>query len=152
MLIDANLEHPVLHTAFNILPTPGLRDVLANNTECFKGIHKSISMNVNVIPAGTPMMRNSGSIDQRKFSDLIASARTRYAYVLIDSSPLLKSSDSLSSAIAADTTFLVVQACKTQSEVAEEAKFFLQKHGCQIGGIILNRLPQVIPEWIYKRL
>ena len=152
LLIDANLQQPVLHTAFDIPSSPGLRDALMGKVAYSESIYKTYSDRINVMPCGTPLSDETGRIEQKKFADLISSITNKYDYIFIDSSPLLVSSDSLSLAIASDTTFLVIQANETQWEVAEKAKRYLQDSSCSIAGVILSRVLHYIPQWIYKRL
>jgi len=152
LLIDANLQQPVLHTAFDVPSSPGLSDALMGKVAYSESIYKAESGRINIMPCGTSLSNKTGRIEQKKFSDLISSIKNKYNYIFIDSSPLLASSDSLSLAIASDTTFLVVQANETKWEVAEKAKLYLQDSSCSIAGVILSRVLHYIPQWIYKRL
>jgi len=152
LLIDANLQQPVLHMAFDILPSPGLSDALMGKVAYSESIYKADADRINVMPCGTAFSNETGQIEQKKFADLVSSIKNKYDYIFIDSSPLLISSDSLSLAIASDTTFLVIQANETQWEVAEKAKLCLQDSACTIDGVILSRVLHYIPQWIYKRL
>ena len=128
LLIDANLQHPVLHLAFNVPPSPGLREVLTKEAEYSDVIHRVGASNLNVIPSGAPLSPDSSNIAQKDFSDLISAIHDQYQHILVDSPPLLASSDSLALAMSSDFTALVIQANTTQWEVAEEAKLFLQKN------------------------
>ena len=152
LLIDANLQQPVLHTAFDVPSSPGLSDALIGKVAYSRSIYKADSDRINVMPCGTPLSNETGRIEQKKFADLISSIKNKYDYIFIDSSPLLVSSDSLSLAIASDTTFLVIHANETQWEVAEKAKLYLQDSACSIDGVILSRVLHYIPQCIYKRL
>ncbi len=152
LLIDANLQNPVLHNMFNILSSPGLRDVLSGNGSFSDSIHQMPSSIVYVMPCGKGRIDLSGGIGHEKLSVLISKIKTQYDCIIIDSPPLLASSDALSLAIVSDITFLVIQANKTLWEVAKKSKLYLEKNGCHIGGVVLNRVTHAIPEWIYKRL
>ena len=152
LLIDANQMNPILHVAFNIPSNPGLSDVLNDNCEYNESIYKVNPIGINVMPFGTRLSSLSKGIEQTKFFDLILTLKPQYDYLLIDSSPILASSSSLSSAIASDITYIVIQANKIQWEVAEKAKLLLKQNDCYIGGVILNRVMHFIPQWIYDRL
>ena len=71
-------------------------------------------------------------------------------YVLIDCPPLLISSDAIAVAPAADVSFLVIKAVEVQRAVAQKAISYLHDNECKIGGVILNYVQQVIPNWVYK--
>jgi MinD-like ATPase involved in chromosome partitioning or flagellar assembly len=152
LLIDTNLKQPVLHTAFGITHAPGLIDVLKNNARKDEAVHRITDGKIDLMPCGTLPLSESTSLEQKGFSDLISALRNEHQFILIDSGPLLASVDSLSAAVAADTTFLVIQAHSTQWEVALKAKSHLLEHGCQIAGAVINRIRRPIPSWIYSRL
>lgn len=152
LLIDANLHHPVLHAELNVPANPGLRDALSGTIPYNECVHKFNYGSITLMPCGKKASDVSDSIHQDKMSELIAKLKPQYDCVIIDSSPLLESSDSLSLAFASDVTFLVVQANRTRWEVAEKSKLYLEKNSCRLGGVILNRVTHTIPEWIYKRL
>lgn len=151
LLIDGNFKRPALHMAFNVPSSPGMSDVLMGKASYSESIHKTESGRINVMPCGVAS-DVPGKTEKKTLSDLISAIKGEYDYILIDSSPLLTSSDSLSLALGSDTTFLVIQANRTQWEVAGKAKLELENSGCHVGGVILNRVVHVIPQWIYKRL
>ena len=150
LVIDANLQTPVQHIVFNKKKGPGLCNVLDGNTSVSDAVQNGQADNIHLLPSGTPRSDSSGDIEQERFHEMISELKKRYDYILIDSAPLLISEDSLSTALSADVTFLIIQSLKVQKEVAEKAKLLLQDNECPIGGVILNRIRQVIPGWMYK--
>jgi len=152
LLIDANLQHPVLHSAFNLNATPGLREVLTKEAVPSNAIIRLASSNISVMPSGAHLATDLLATTEDKFSEFISSARNGYQYIMIDSPPLLTSSESISVAANSDVSFLVLQAHMTQWEVAEKAKNYLKEFNCTIGGVILNRVQQPIPDVIYNLL
>lgn len=146
LLIDANSQHPLLPSV------PGLRDALSGDIPYYECILKVQSSGIHVMPCGRNGTGSSAGINQEKLSDLMMRIRTHFDCIIIDSAPVLVSSEALSLALVSDATFLVVQANKTLWEVVEQSKRSLEKNGCNIGGVILNRVQHVIPDWIYERL
>ena len=151
LLIDANLQHPTLHLEFNVPPTPGFNDVLWNKAKLSDAIFKIESSNIYLIPIGSLVSFDASNIESQRYSTIFSQLRN-FNYVFIDSPPLLDSSVALVLASIADTTFIVIQANRTQWEVADKAKNYLNHYKCDIGGVILNRVLQPIPEWLYRRL
>jgi len=151
LLIDANFSAPAQHIIFNIPPSPGLKDALLGKplTECVHGV---LPHTVRIMPCGSGEVDLTGAGGQEKLAGLISSLKSQYDCIIIDSSPLLTASDSLAMALVSDITFLVIQANRTLWEVAEKSKLHLEKNGCQIGGVVLNKVVHSIPEWLYKRL
>jgi len=82
----------------------------------------------------------------------MAEIKGMYDCILVDSPAILTSGDSLTLSVASDATFLVIQSLRTPKEVAERARSLLDDNECEIGGVLLNRVKQVIPGWMYKML
>ncbi len=152
LLVDANLQRPVLHLEFNVPFTPGLKDVLLHKAKLSDVTYKIDSSDIYLIPNGNSPNFEAANIEQKMYANTFSKLRKQYQYIFIDSPPLLESPASLSLATSADITFLVIRAHKTQWEVAQKAKNYLNQYDCPIGGVILNRVSQPIPDWIYKRL
>lgn len=151
LLIDANRYHPVLHLAFSTPSEPGLFDALLQKASYADSVHRAYEDNLSVIPCGTRVSPASARIGQESLINLISQIRDRYRHVLIDSPPLLSSSDALSLATSSDLTLLIIQANMTKWEVAEKCKRILQDNNCILGGVVLNRFRHVIPKWVYRK-
>ena len=106
--------------------------------------------NIFFLCCGNGNTKTNDSLDQENFLKLLNYCRQEFDYILVDCPPVLSSNDALSIAPAADLTFLIIRSGEVQRPVAEKAKTLLQNDECQIGGIILNRVQQVIPSWVYK--
>ena len=152
LLIDANLHHPVLHAGFNHTQKKGLAEVLCKICSCSEAIREIRPNNLYLMPSGGPRHNSLTGIEQTLFHEVISDIKSDYDLIFIDSPPLLTYADALSIAVSSDVTFLITDAHRTRAEVAKNAKQFLQENGCTIGGVILNRVQQPIPEWLYKRL
>jgi len=152
LFIDANMSHPVLHTAFDKEPSPGLYEAIHRKADLENTVYRLESSNFDLMPVGFFSKPNQPNLDQKFIGDLISELRNKYQYIIIDSSPLLASSDSLPFAVNADTSFLIVQANSTQWEVVEKAKDYLHEHKCHLSGVVLNRVLKPIPKWLYNRL
>ncbi len=151
LLIDANLKSPCLHSIFK-LKSDGLTDILTGTAELEDVVQELRATNLYAIAAGRQCSQMVGNIDQEKLDAVLAAAREVYDFILIDSSPVLTSSDAITTAIVADVTFIVLRAMKIQRDAALKAKSLLEENECAIGGVVLNRTQQVIPAWAYKIL
>jgi len=150
LVIDTNLQSPNLHKIFNIPQNSyGLIDIFNNRIGAREAI-TPISSNIFFLCCGKGNVRINDSIEQENFLKLLQYCRQEFDYILIDCPPVLSSPDALSIAPAADITFLIIRSAKVQRPVVEKAKILLQNDECQIGGVILNRVQQVIPGWVYK--
>lgn len=149
LVIDANLQWPGLNAVFNVPNnTPGLSDVF-NNQASLQSAIVQLSPSMAFLSAGSGR-KGGTSLEQDHFADLLKFCRKSYDFIFIDCPPVLSSTDALSIAPAADLSFLVLQSAGVQRPVIERAKILLQNDECEIGGVILNRVQQVIPYWLYR--
>lgn len=150
LVIDANIQSPSLDRIFNIPGnTYGLTDIFYNRIGAQQAVTQ-ISSNIFVLCCSGGNDRKSDNIEQDNFLTLINYYRQIFDFIIMDSPPVLSSSDALSISSSADFTFIIVQSAKIKKQVLEKTKTVLQNDECQIGGIILNRVNQVIPGWVYK--
>ena len=150
LLIDANIKHPVLHIPFNQPLEPGLNDVLTKKVTLSQAVCNTESDKISLLPAGASGPEVSKGFGQEQFLEIVSLLREQYDHILIDSPPVLESPDALTLSIGSDVTFLIIHARKTRKEVAERSKRLLQDNDCLIGGVILNAIQHVIPEWLYN--
>ena len=150
MIIDANFQSPSLHKMFNVSPGAySFMDVFSNKIGVRNAL-TPIGPNIFLLTSGKASSQKFGNLEPDNFVNLLSDCREIVDYVLIDCPPVLSSSDALAVAPAADVSFLVIQAVKVQRAVAQKAIALLQDNECQIGGVILNYVQQVIPNWVYK--
>lgn len=151
LLVDAHFASPVQHAVFDVPGSPGLQDALRGRplSEC---VHEDPSGNIRIMPAGTGEVDITTSTGHGRLASLFQSLKASYDCIVVDSPPILHCADSSSLATSSDITFLVVEANRTLSEVAQKSKLALENIGCRTGGIVLNRVVHVIPKWIYKRV
>lgn len=152
LLIDANFSNPVLHSMLGVDNAAGLSDCLTGGKNPMETIVEIPGSSTSLLSAGQRFIELNGTMDQEKLCGLVEKLKDRYDTILIDSPPLLTSSDSLPVATVSDMTFFTIQALKTTSAVAQRALSILAENECKVGGSILNRVQRVIPEWMYKLL
>jgi Mrp family chromosome partitioning ATPase len=150
LLVDANLESPGMDKIFGIpAHSPGLIEVLEQNIDLESAL-VPVADNISVLCGGHVRNFSRNNLDPEVFSKFIQECKTMADYLLVDCPPILVSSDAFSVAPASDITFLVVQAVKVRRQVAEKGISELRNYECEIGGIIMNRVQQVIPSWVYR--
>jgi capsular exopolysaccharide synthesis family protein len=152
LLLDCNLQNPVQHAVFDIPESPGLCDILVRNSTHSECVHKVSPNGLHIMPYGRAGLNMVFLLENGQLSALIDEAKKSYDLIFIDCPAVLESAYSLMIANVSDIVFFIVQANRTQWEVARRAKTSLQEHGCNIGGVVLNRVLKVIPSWIYNSL
>lgn len=152
LFIDGNIEKPKFHLAFHLPQSPGVSEALLQRANLSEAIHKIDTSAVSVMPSGNSAIYDQIGLEPQKVIKLVKTLHQKFQVIIIDAPPLLSSPNSLLWANAADVSFMVIQANQTQWEVAQKAQILLEKTGCKIGGVVLNRVKHSIPAWLYRRL
>jgi Mrp family chromosome partitioning ATPase len=152
LLIDGNLERPMLHRLFNTAQSPGLTDFFfnANTNSIFP---RSVTVNhLYLITAGSGNGNRYDIWALERMKKLFVKLKKNFEYILIDAPPVLEHPETLSLCKLADGVLLVVKANLTRLEVINEAKQQLQEAGAKVLGVVLNERRFFIPWEIYKRI
>jgi protein-tyrosine kinase len=140
LLIDADLRRPSIARLFGIPDdAPGLADALVDRAVALAGIVKHIApLNVSVIPAGGAARgRVSEILRSPRLDQLIAEARSQYAYLVLDTPPLLPVFDSALLAKLVDGVLMVVAANQTPRKLLGESLNMID--ATKVLGIVFNR-------------
>jgi protein-tyrosine kinase len=139
LLIDADLRRPSVARQLGIADaTMGLADALSNgNTRVVDVVRRLDAYNLDVIPAGTPRSGISQLLRSPRLDAFLQEARRRYAYIVVDTPPLLPVFDSALLAKWVDGVLMVVSANRTPRKLLGEALNMLDES--KVLGIVFNR-------------
>jgi capsular exopolysaccharide synthesis family protein len=139
LLIDADLRRPSVAAMIGIADDgPGLADALADaRVDLAKVVKRIGSTNLNVIPAGAPRGRVSEILRSPRLDELLAEARSQFAYVVLDTPPLLPVFDSALLARSVDGILMVVSANQTPRKLLGESLNMVD--ATKVLGIVFNR-------------
>ncbi|MCG8686355.1 MAG: hypothetical protein MI892_15865 [Desulfobacterales bacterium] len=152
IVIDAKLVAPKLHQVFGASAKPyGLVEVMSGQV-LVQDVLTPVAPNIWLLGSGAQRKYKDGNLRYDGFAKLLKDCGQLADYILIDSPPVLSSSDSMTVAPAADVTFMILQAVKIHRLVVLKSIQLLHDNECEMGGVILNRVQQVIPGWVYKFL
>lgn len=107
-----------------------LDDIICNTQE--KGLH--------VIFAGIVPPNPSELLGQDKFAHMIESVKKGYDYIIIDAPPLGSVIDAAVIAKVCDASVLVIAANAVSYKFVRTVKDQLEKTGCPILGVVLNKV------------
>lgn len=147
VLIDADLRRPRLHSMFGTDGSIGLADML-ERPEDWLDMHRSAwhlppfatrVPNLSLIPAGNPSIPPSELLEAKAFLALLDVLRAEFDVVVLDSPPVLVTTDALLLAQLADATMMVVAAEQTDRRSLERARRLLNSVGVDIAGTVLNK-------------
>ncbi len=140
LLIDADLRKPSLHKILSVSNEVGLTDYLTGDARP-ADISRACAMpNVFVIPAGTLPPNPAELLAGPKFLDLLRTAESRFAHVIIDGPPVLGLADALILANLVRNTVMVVEAQVTRPKQLRGAIKRLRSANAHLVGGILTKL------------
>ena len=139
LLIDADLRRPSVARQLAMTDARfGLADALVDNKWPIDEIVKRLDRyNLDVIPAGTVRTGISQILRSPRLDAFIQEARQRYAYIVLDTPPLLPVFDSALLAKSVDGVLMVVSANQTPRKLLGEALNMLD--ASKVLGIVFNR-------------
>lgn len=149
LLVDANIEAPVLHKRFQISDSPGFFEVLDGDlTVQGTAVEKSL----RVLPIGADHARSGGMVNAQgtqRLKEFLDAHRTSSQFVILDGSSVFGAGPAASLASSCDGVILVVESEKTRWEVVQSARDQLRDAGAEILGVVLNRRRYYIPRSVY---
>jgi capsular exopolysaccharide synthesis family protein len=140
LLIDADLRKPTIHKYFGVASKPGLVDYLTSNSsaDVSNYFYKTSMAGLKLFPAGNPTRTSSELLATEKMTQLMKVLPSRFPghLIVVDTPPILSTSDPLVLAQHVDRFVLIVRAGKTPRACFTEAVKTLGS--TKIMGVILN--------------
>lgn len=149
LLVDADLRRPVQHTILGVSNRFGLTNVLLRDVPVEEAIKATSVPNLHFLPSGRLPRTSLGVLDPKRIGELIASLKTKYDVVLIDTPPLVGISDSSIIAKEADGAILVVQYRKYPREMLIKANKMMETLGVKAVGAVLNNINVMRDDYYY---
>lgn len=138
LLIDADLRHPSLHRAFNVVNKVGLSNVLACQKLLAEVVKDSSIENLSIIPSGPVPPNPAELLASPQFNMLLEESKSQYDMILFDTPPILAVADGLIISAACDGVILVVQSGKVKRQMIKKTKAKLEHVNAEILGVVLN--------------
>jgi protein-tyrosine kinase len=140
LLIDADLRSPSIHNFFGLNSTPGLADYLASSVpvNISNFIQDTCLPGLRILPAGRPTHLSAELLATEKMKTLLKDIPRNFPgyQVVIDTSPVLSTSDPLVLAHLVRDILMVIRAGSTSRDCLTEAITSLGPD--RVKGIILN--------------
>jgi capsular exopolysaccharide synthesis family protein len=142
VLLSADLRRPGLQRYFPPSPEqPGLSDVLVDHRGAMDGLMFSGTENLWVLHAGSPHLATSplellgGDAMARVMTEL----RSLADFVLVDTSPMMTTSDVAALGPLVDGVLFVVDPRRAQRAMVEQARHDLEMNRVPIVGVVVNK-------------
>jgi len=139
LLVDTDLRKGTLHMKFRLSNRAGLSTILSkeSGSEAFENPIPELP-NLYVLSRG-PIAPNPGeALASRMMEDLLMKWRAEYDHIILDSSPVLAVSDTLSLAPQMDAAFILVRSGVTRKKALMRVREQLRRANARVLGTIIN--------------
>ena len=139
ILIDADLRSPSIFPE-NLSNNTGLSGYLSGKGGFEEILHQDGTENLLIIPAGPSTSRSTELIGSKRMGELLSSLHNheKDAYVIIDCSPIISTSEPVMLSKMVDGVVLVVMAGKTPKESVKRAFKSIDQQ--KVVGVVLNQI------------
>ncbi len=140
LIVDCDLRNPSLSRWFGFQEKKGLSDYLLGEAELPDLLVKTSVDKLSILPGGTLQDNPVELIGSKRMKSLIADLKARYddRYIILDSSPLLATTEPSVLNEMVDGILFVIKSGDTPRESIQQALKLLDKK--KIIGVVLNNL------------
>lgn len=143
LLIDADLRKPAVHHYLNLDRTPGLSDILQENTvsgHVFNNVELPSGHNLYVMTSGAPCDFPTETLEINLMRELMEMVRSEFDFIIIDTPPLLAVTDAQVIARQADGLLLVSDINAVKKSELQEVNRILETSFKNVYGLVANKI------------
>jgi len=147
LLVDSDLRRPDLHNFFGMPPRPGLAEYLSEDINLADLLIKTDFEKLTLLQAGRVPANSTELLHSEKMNNLIKELKSRYSdrYIIIDSPPIMSTSEPDVLAEQVDGVVVVVRAGMTPREIVEDV--VSQINPDKLLGVIMNDVKSGISKY-----
>lgn len=138
LLVDTNIRRPGLQEAFDQIGERGLSNLLVGDGTLESTVIHTDVTTLDVLGAGPVSPNPVELLGSAEFRALLAEASKRYDKILLDTAPVLLTSDALVAAPVVDGVIVVVRAAANTRGAVQRACSLLTDVNAHLLGVILN--------------
>lgn len=147
VLVDADMRHSTMCSKYDLhradgMEMKGTSHLLAGNAKLDEVLMRTKNENGDLIPNVKNLINPSMLLESDRFKALLNGLAKRYRYVFVDVPPLSLVSDAELIGNMCDGAILCVRSGATPKGVVREAARQLERAGCPLLGIVLNRVSE----------
>jgi len=150
LLIDADMRKGKVTSYLGLNSHAGLSEVLTGQAEADSVLISPGIDNFSVILAGKIPKNPAELLGSKKMQSLIASFKTRFDYIFIDTPPVMPLTDACILGRMVDGVVLVIQAGHTQRATVKHAQNRLHQAGARAIGCIMTNVEYHLPQYLYR--
>ncbi len=138
LLIDGDMRKPRIHKIFQSSHRKGLSSVLVGKDTPADAIVKTQVKGLHLLPVGPIPPDPSELIGSKTMAQFIASLKKKYAYIIIDTPPVMAVTDAVALSPFVDTVMLIARVGSTPRQVIKHSIDQLRAVNANILGVVLN--------------
>ncbi len=138
ILVDSDLRKPQQNEIFGVIGKRGIGDVLHGACSLNKAIIRNVAKGLDLLTAGDPGGKAAELIESSAYKELIARLGEHYDCVIIDSGPVLETSEARVIASISDAVIFVLRLDVSSRPDAVRARDILQGVDSNLLGVLLN--------------
>lgn len=140
LLIDADLRKSVLPTRLQEGTVEyGLSHFLSGQNTLAEVVARTDIPNLHILFAGAGVPNATELLSGTKMEQMVTQLRSVYDYIIVDSAPLGLVIDAVILAQYCDGAVLIIEEGKIRYKMAQEVKKKLDRSGCPVLGVVLNK-------------
>jgi capsular exopolysaccharide synthesis family protein len=140
LLIDGDFRHPHATRHLGLQLSPGLSELLANDTTLENALQKDDKSGAYVLSPGRGKEDPVALIGSEGFRVLLKSLKESFDLIIFDSSPILAVAEAQLLARVVDQTLVLVRWGKTPRQATMTAIKQLQEFGARVSGVALTQV------------
>jgi len=150
ILVDGDVRGAGVHRILNVDAKKGLYDILHGSMLLNGTIHETAVPKLDIISSGTvAQLDGHQAALTMQCEALLRELRKHYSYVIIDTPPVMVSSEARTFSKYSDGTVVVARVEKTPRDVVKRALEELRGSGATLIGCILTHRKHHVPNFIY---
>jgi capsular exopolysaccharide synthesis family protein len=138
LLIDADMRKPAQHQVYAVPNSIGLAGLLTSSVALKKAIVPNVALGLDLLPAGDARGRAAELCEGPVLPELVQTLRESYECLVVDSPPVLESSEARVLAALSDAVVIVLRLDRSKAPNLKRAAGILRGVGARILGALPN--------------
>lgn len=148
LLVETDLQRPVLAEDFDVDGSPGLVDCLVSELPLLSACRPTYIENLHIVPAGESAVVRGRPLRSSNMGLVVDEMRQNYDIVILDLPAILANSDAVLVTDLADGVMCVVRAGVTPMAMVTRA--IEQVDESKLRGIVINGAQSAVPGWLRR--
>jgi capsular exopolysaccharide synthesis family protein len=149
VIVDGDCRVPSLHSTLALENKTGFSEVLLGAAELESTIRTSSEENLFAITAGNKKDNPYILFEPHRVKPIVDELAKKFQYVILDSSPIMHSSDPLKLSSVANGAILVIESGKIDQRQATWIKQMFKSTNVNVLGVILNKMRFPLEQYYY---